>query len=1451
VKRLWTVLMAALLVGSASVVRADGLGVELVASGLDRITSIVSPRDGTDRLFLTLQDGRIVIWTPTGGVRPNLFLDMRHIVSKGTEQGLLGLAFHPDYKRNGFFFLHYTAADGAVTVGRFRVSADPSRADPASHTVILSIAHSQFDNHNGGQLHFGPDGYLYVAVGDGGGGWDVHDNAQNLGTLLGKILRLDVDHGATYVVPPTNPFVSRPGARPEIWAYGLRNPWRFSFDSATGDLWIGDVGEQGIEEIDYQPGGRPGGQNYGWRPMEGMGCLEGDGPARDRRCASPGMTLPVLEYQHWRDPVFRCAVTGGYRYRGPLPGLLGLYLFGDYCSGTVFGAQPDAQGVWRSAPLFESNLNLSTFGEDAVGRIYLADSRAAGSLYKLVSGASALTAGDAGRVLEGQRAVFPVLLTPASTQTVTVGYDTVDGTARSGTDYTATSGTLTFAPGQTVATVSVPLLNNDVHEVFGNKGFRMQLHGATGASIRTSAEYGVAAIVDDDPFVDAFSFGADEKPGGSSARVDVTVRWPVLPVPPLLFDYATVDRTATAGADYVARTGALAIPFSEEHTSLSVPILDDVLVEAPETFDVVLTNRDGRSSSPTATVTITSDDVGPDVSANDVTVSEADSGMQTATFQVALSAPSTQTVTVRYETNSVTANSGADFVYTTGTLTFAPGVTSGIVSVTVLDDRLNEAEETFRLALSAVNAHVTRAGTATIVDDDPPPTLSIVAGPPVVEGTGRAQFEVKLSEPSGRQLTVPFAISGTASGGPDPRSGFGTMFPIRYGLPALTMNVGESGPARKIRVQLQIEGMTPERLASLDILLVSPRGQAVLLMSDVAAQFPNARMNLVFDDSAPPMTSGPMVSGSYRPTDIDPPGDRDGFALAAPPGPYATSLSVFDGVDPTGTWTLYVANDSVDGSGSFPNSYLSGAVLPETRADYVWPAWSSLAISPGTTTASLNLNVLADGEVEPEETIAVDISAPAFVTLLEGHAATTIIDDDHPALSIQDLRVAPGTDPTEASLAVRLDQPPLEPVTVTYATADETAVAGTDYEAATGTLTFPAGTVVQPVPVTIAPGAAAPDRTFVVDLADPSGATIRSGRGRATIGAPLPLVSIDDVAVSEGGPGLTEARFTVTLSAPSERTVLVPFATAEGTARSTSSSPDFVAVAGTLTFTPGTTVQEIAVPIYGDDVYDPDETFALNLSNATGAMFARERAIGTILTDEAPYLLRLNTFDQYESTGSPREFFFGVTVDPPSSAPISVRYRTVDGSATAADGDYQPVDGILSFPPFSTFQRVPVFVTGDDRFEPEETFSLQLESPVGATVVPPGLATVRIYNDDPEPWRLSVAGEGAVEGSKRKPGKARFTVTLSPPPFGGVQKTVTVRYATVPGTAADGADYRGRRQKVTFKPGSRRVRTIEIPFVGDLKPEADETFRILLSDPTNADIAVGEATVTILDDDRP
>lgn len=340
-----------------------------VASGLFNPLFVTHAGDGSNRLFVLEQAGMIYV-IKDGQRLATPFLDLTGIVSQDirrgySERGLLGLAFHPEFADNGQFFVNYTGGQGGATfIARYTVSAEnPDVADANSAEILFTID-QPFPNHNGGHMEFGPDGYLYVALGDGGAAGDPLGAGQNLATLLGKIIRIDVDGDAPYGIPEDNPFVDNPNALPEIWAYGVRNPWRFSFDRATGDMFMGDVGQNVWEEINFQPADSPGGENYGWNVFEASYAYSmGTPPAN--------MVYPVAEYRHENG---NCSVTGGYVYRGEaVADAQGAYFFGDFCTGQTWVTYRDLSGAWQTQRFINLGFSLSSFGEDEAGELYVVD----------------------------------------------------------------------------------------------------------------------------------------------------------------------------------------------------------------------------------------------------------------------------------------------------------------------------------------------------------------------------------------------------------------------------------------------------------------------------------------------------------------------------------------------------------------------------------------------------------------------------------------------------------------------------------------------------------------------------------------------------------------------------------------------------------------------------------------------------------------------------------------------------------------------------------------------------------------------------------------------------------------------------------------------------------------------------------------------------------------------
>jgi Glucose / Sorbosone dehydrogenase/Calx-beta domain len=695
---------------------------------------VTAPRTDSSRLFVVEQQGRIQI--VVGGVKRQ-FLDLTNVVSASAgERGLGSMAFAPDYETSGRFYVQYTAQDpvGAVTIAEYRRSAtDPDAADPGSGRVVLSIPHDQDPDHDGGQLQFGPDGALYSSVGDGGGaGGDPAGNGQNLTSstppvvnganhhpLLGKILRIDPRSGSPYTVPAGNPF---PAPAREVYAYGLRNPWRFSFDRLTGDLVVTDVGQDEYEEVNFAAApGRGLGANYGWNPYEGLHTYPGGALVTPPFPA--GFTFPVLEKSHAGDGF--CSIIGGYVVRDPgLPELAGQYVYGDFCNSALRAVSLTASGPSNDHAIGLTATRITSFGEDACARVYVTSIGGAvdritngtpSSCTVPVPGVPTVSVSDVGTP-EGDSgsapASFVVSLSGASSDTVTVHQATTDGTATAPADYTSTSSDVTFAPGQTSKTVDVPVRGDQLDE--DDETFSVDLSSPTNATIADG--HGVGTIADDDP-APAISIADVRVPEGdaglTTAAFEFSLSAPsekAISVP-----YATADGSALAPGDYRAGSGTVTLAPRQGTARVEVPIAGDTVDEDDQTFVVRLGTPVGASvGRGEATATIVDDDAPPTVAIDDARLSEGDAGTAPMQFVVSLSAASEKTVTVRFATSDGSARAASDYARATGDVSFAPGETRRAVSVGVVGDKVPELNESLTLGVSGG-----AKGTGTILDDDP------------------------------------------------------------------------------------------------------------------------------------------------------------------------------------------------------------------------------------------------------------------------------------------------------------------------------------------------------------------------------------------------------------------------------------------------------------------------------------------------------------------------------------------------------------------------------------------------------------------------------------------------------------------------------------------------------------------------------------------------------------
>jgi hypothetical protein len=652
--------------------------------------------DGSNRLFVVEQTGSIKVMQP-GSLAPTLFLRIPTTkVLSGGERGLLGLAFHPDFASNRRYFVNYTAQpNGRTVIAEYRASAvNPNVSHPsatnATETVLLSFL-QPFANHNGGSMAFGPDGFLYIASGDGGSANDPNNRAQNRNTLLGKILRIDVDtpNGPVpYSSPPDNPYAGAIPGRDEIYAIGMRNPWRMSFDRLTDQLLAGDVGQGSREEVSFITLGA----NYGWRVMEGTRCnTAGDALP----CNAPQFTPPAFEYQQAGG---RCSVTGGYVYRGPSGALPdGTYVFGDFCTGEIFGVDladlPFDPGDLPAEPtvLRDTPLLLASFGEDEAGEIYAVGLTGTVSRLAAAIAISPLTeAFDEFGGLGSLQVTSPETC-PAWTAVSNDPWITIDSGAN-GTGNGTVSYIVDENPGVPPRTGTMTIA-----------GLTFQVEQAGGPPSMLS--------IDD--------VSAGEGPG---ALATFTVSLSPPRADTVLVDYATAPGTAGA-LDFLPASGTLSFDPGVTTRPLVVELKGDSLDEDDETFTVFLFSPvEARIDDGAGSGIITDDDAAPSLSIAGATVVEG-FGVRQVPLRVRLDAPSGRTVTVDYTVGPGSASPGLDFRAASGTLAFAPGVTTRTLLVWTKGDRADEPNETLLVdLLGAVNATVaTPQATVTLVDDDPAP----------------------------------------------------------------------------------------------------------------------------------------------------------------------------------------------------------------------------------------------------------------------------------------------------------------------------------------------------------------------------------------------------------------------------------------------------------------------------------------------------------------------------------------------------------------------------------------------------------------------------------------------------------------------------------------------------------------------------------------------------------
>jgi len=975
---------------------------------------------------------------------------------------------------------------------------------------------------------------------------------------------------------------------------------------------------------------------------------------------------------------------------------------------------------------------------------------------------------------------------------VSVGYATASNTAAVGSDLAPAAGTLTFVPGQTTAAIPVDVIGDLRNE--GDESFYVTLSQPTNALLGDAQA--LVTILDDDLELPAISLSDVSLAEGQSGTRSMTFTLS-LSAPSgrsVSVDYATADLgagpgCATAGSDYVAKSGSASFAAGATTASVSITVNGDTAFEGDESFVLNLSSpANATLASQSATGTILDDD---SLRIDDVVVAEGNDGYCVAAFTVSLAAALPYDVALDYATANGTAASGSDYAAASGRATIAAGSTSIVIPVLVLSDPRNEPDETFCLNLSNATGAVLAdtQGIATIVNDDPLPTVSVsdVTLSEGGAGTKYATFTVALSAPAGRTLSVGYATAdGTATAGSDYTAKSGTL--LWYaGFQTATVNVAVSGDAA-------VEGDETVFLR-----LSSPWNVEIAEGEGVAT--------IVNDDPLPALavTDAKVTEGNAGTKYLS----------------FNVSLSAVS------AQTVAVQYGTADGTATAGSDYAAQS--------------GTLTFTPGQYSKSVSVALVGDAAVEPDETFFIRLSNPTNAFLLDSEGLESILNDDT-GIAISDAVVTEGAGGiATATFVVSLSSAAGHEVRVDYSMANGTATANSDCVFGSGTLVFPAGVTTQAIAVAIPDDQAdEADETFYVRLANPVAAQIARSQGVATIldNDPLPAISVADVVAAEGASGAKTLSFVLKLSCASGRSVTVAYATANGTATAGS---DYVARSGSVSFPAGSTSQTVAITVNGDTVPEPDETLLLNLTSPVNATLAEPQAVGTLLDDDC---LRVSDATALEGDDGAAAMVFVVSLAVPLPYEVRLDYATANGTAYAGS-DYAAASGTLRFAPGQTSQQIAVMLLGNRADEADETLYVILSNAVG-TILADSQAMGTIVDDDALP-SLSITDVVVIENNAGA-SSATFTVALSC----ASGRSVTVDYATSsegqehPATV--GTDYTSKSGTLTFSPGTLSQR-ITVAIQGDLEIEADETFCVTLSGAASALVAKGQGQATILNDD--
>jgi hypothetical protein len=1015
----------------------------------------------------------------------------------------------------------------------------------------------------------------------------------------------------------------------------------------------------------------------------------------------------------------------------------------------------------------------------------------------------------------GQNAfVFNVTLSQASGLPVSVDYTTADDSATIlDSDYTATSGTLTFTPGQTVLPVTVLVTGDNKFE--DNDRFLLKLSKPINGAIITGNEQALGTITNDDavPTVAIVANPIAQAEGNTTAPYTFNVTLSNPSYQPITVNYATADGTATTlDSDYVSATGQVTFDAGETLKVITVNVTGDDKRESDETFRVNLTDINNQAVGNTI-ATISNDDPIPTISIGNAAITEGNGGNTPIVLNVTLSNRSDQPVTVNYITEDSSATAGdndyeAVLATSPETVIFAAGETIKPITINVKGDTKLESAEQFSVKLSTPTGGTIANGTAiaTINNDDNPPALSIDNIEKKEGDTGLTDFvfTVSLSSESTQEITVDYATT----------NGSATTNDLDYtAVSKTTLTFAPGQTSRQITVQAT--GDTKR---------------------EVDENFNVILSNAVNSSIAKATGIGTIQNDDQRPTiGIGKVDDSESGIGQTKNFTFAVTLSN-PTIDP-----VTVNYTTTDGTATIADG------------DYTLNA-GSLTFNANETIKFITVQAKGDNKFETDEQFTIDFSnvVNADISTGAGQGVGTIKnDDDKPKISINSVNLNEGrTGTTPFIFDITLSNPSSQPISVDFTTKDGAAQAGTDYIAQTGKVTFDPTQTSKQITVLVNGDATVElDEDFSVELSNPTNADIASAIGRGAIlndDQPIrPTISIDNPSLGEGNSGTTPLIFKVILSEATSIPVSVQYGTIANTAKV---GEDYTTQTGALNFAAGETLKEITIAVNGDSTFEPTEDFAINLSapvNADVSTIAG-RGIGTIVNDDAKPKITIDSITQPEgATGSTSEYSFKVSLSNPSSVPISVRYQTADGTATIADQDYQSASDTLTFNPGELTKLITVRVNGDSKFEPEENFFVRLTNltPANADISPdPGQGVGTIQADD---FRPTISIASPAPQNEGNGAGYNFVVSLSNPS----SETVSVNFATADGTArVQNSDYTFNAGTLTFLP-NETSKTIVVNAITDSQFELDETFAVNLTSPTNATLITSTATATILNDD--